>query len=391
MISYNKTWLANLRIREQLKNELKKGNITPQEFTTVTEKYKVGFYTPNLLGRIGLFILTIVIVGFTYALLSLMAGSSAESAGWFCFLSVLSYTALELIVRFKFHYRSGVDDALLVISGIVFSATVFFLIYGDSGRDDKLFLSEIAFIVSLWLTLRFDDTLAAAFCAGSFFAMILFGWTKAGSMAMDTAPFVMMLGSIFVFWRLSHYKIKKAVVNYQNSLLIAQIVALLVFYAAGNYYVVRVLGDDLKGIDSSYQTAIPFGAFFWLWTMLIPFVFIALGLKQKSKLFLRTGVVLVAAAVITYKNYYHLLPVDVEFTIAGLAILALVYGVTRYLKTPKHGFTKDDIDEDIKADEIKVESLLVANSFADTPTAPADNGIKFGGGDFGGGGATGGF
>ncbi|MBB3054769.1 hypothetical protein [Mucilaginibacter gotjawali] len=393
MISYNKTWLASLRVKAQLHQELKQGNITKEEFAAFNEKYPVGFYTPNILGRIGLFILTIVIIVFTDALLSQMVGQAAERAGWFCFLSLLSYTALELLVHFKFHYRSGVDDALLVLSGIVFTGTVYYLIYGGSGSGstDKLAFSEIVFIVSLWLTIRFNDMLAAAFCSGAFFGIILFGWTRTGSMGVATAPFVIMFAAAFVFLRLTYYKNKKALINYQNSLLIAQIVGLVVFYAAGNYYVVQVLGDELKGIDSSTHTAVPFAVFFWAWTMLLPLIYIAIGLMRKDKLFIRLGMVLVAAAVITYKNYYHLLPVDVEFTIAGAALLALVYGITRYLKTPKHGFTKEDIDEDIKADEINVESVIVGSEFSDTPTAPADNGVKFGGGDFGGGGASGGF
>ncbi|WP_295675638.1 hypothetical protein [uncultured Mucilaginibacter sp.] len=391
MISYNKTWLASLRVKAQLHQELKQGNITKEEFAAINEKYPVGFYTPNILGRIGLFILTIVIVVFTDALLSLMVGQSAERAGWFCFLSLLSYVSLELIVHFKFHYRSGVDDALLVLSGIVFTGTVYYLIYGGNGNTDKLSLSEMIFIVSLWLTIRFNDMLAAAFCSGAFFAIILFGWTRTGSMGVETAPFVMMFAAVFVFLRLSYYKNKRALVNYQNSLLIAQIVGLVVFYAAGNYYVVQVLGDELKGIDITTHTAVPFGVFFWVWTMLLPLIYVAIGLMRKDKLFIRVGMVLVAAAVITYKNYYHLLLVDVEFTIAGAALLALVYGITRYLKTPQHGFTKEDIDEDIKADEINVESVMVGSAFTGTPTAPADNGVKFGGGDFGGGGASGGF
>src|ERR1700710_2579841 len=110
MISYNKTWLANLRVQERLKKELDNGNITGEEYKAVTGKYPVGFYTPHLLPRIGFFVLTCIIVIFADGLLTLMAGSSAGSAGWFCFLSILSYVALELVVNLKFHYRSGVDD-----------------------------------------------------------------------------------------------------------------------------------------------------------------------------------------------------------------------------------------------------------------------------------------
>jgi hypothetical protein len=391
MISYNKTWLANLRLRDQLKKELEQGNVTGDEYKAVTEKYPVGFYTPNLLPRIGFFVLTCIIVVFGDGLLTLMAGSSAESAGWFCFLSILSYVALELVVNFKFHYRSGVDDALLIISGLLFSATAYYLLFKDAHDSDDLKIWEVAFVVTLWLTMRFADMMAALICAVSFFAIFLYTWTGLGPNAIATAPFIMMIVSAFIFWRVSFYKNKKALINYQNCLFIAQIVSLSALYAAGNYYVVQILGNELKGVENVANTAIPLGIFFWPWTMLLPFAYIAIGIVKKNKLFLRLGLVLVAAALITYKNYFHLLPVDVEFTIAGAAILAIVYCLTQYLKTPKYGFTIVDIDEESKADQIKVESLLVAGSFSDTATAPANDGIKFGGGDFGGGGASGGF
>jgi len=42
-------------------------------------------------------------------------------------------------------------------------------------------------------------------------------------------------------------------------------------------------------------------------------------------------------------------------------------------------------------DHLKIESLIIAETFSQTPQAPANEGVKFGGGDFGGGGSSGGF
>src|ERR1022692_3792239 len=118
MIAYNKTWLANRRRQAEVKKDLEQGNISNTEFAAIAEKYPVGFYSPNLVVRIGLFILTFVIIFFADGLLSLIASGSGiiESFGWPIFLGLLSYLGLELIVDNKFHYRSGVDDALLFIS-----------------------------------------------------------------------------------------------------------------------------------------------------------------------------------------------------------------------------------------------------------------------------------
>ncbi len=87
MIAYNKTWLANLRLQVQLKKQLNKGCITDAEFSAIQEKYPVEFYTPNLFVRIGLIILTCIIVLFGGGLLSLMSGFNAvDKAGWYFFL-----------------------------------------------------------------------------------------------------------------------------------------------------------------------------------------------------------------------------------------------------------------------------------------------------------------
>jgi len=77
--------------------------------------------------------------------------------------------------------------------------------------------------------------------------------------------------------------------------------------------------------------------------------------------------------------------------IAGIVLLAIVYTIMKYLKTPKHGFTCAEPSEVNALDHLKIESLIVAETFSHTPTASANDGVKFGGGDFGGGGSSGGF
>jgi len=57
------------------KNHVNRGDVSDAEFTTIAEKYPVGFYTPNIFVRVGLFILTCIIVLFAASLLSLMAFS----------------------------------------------------------------------------------------------------------------------------------------------------------------------------------------------------------------------------------------------------------------------------------------------------------------------------
>jgi hypothetical protein len=101
--------------------------------------------------------------------------------------------------------------------------------------------------------------------------------------------------------------------------------------------------------------------------------------------------VLTAAAVATFRAYYKLLPIDVMLTLLGAILLGIAYAVMKYLKTPKRGFTYAEADEADPMDRIKIESLVIAQTFSHAPTPPADEGTKFGGGDFGGGGSSGDF
>ncbi|WP_449435710.1 hypothetical protein [Pedobacter steynii] len=67
MIIYNNIWLANLLIREEAQKARKAEAISIDEQKKIADKYPVGFYTPNIFIRIGLFILTCIIVSFPLA------------------------------------------------------------------------------------------------------------------------------------------------------------------------------------------------------------------------------------------------------------------------------------------------------------------------------------
>jgi hypothetical protein len=387
MIAYNKTWLANLRLQRAVQSNVEQGNISGAEFKAIAEKYPVGFYTPNIFVRVGLFILTCIIVLFADGLLSLMAlsGNIADTGGWAIFLGLLSYGALELMINAKFHYRSGVDDALLFAAGCALIGGFAMLLYKNSETSDFLALAILVFLLTLYFTIRFADVLAVAVCYGSFLWMIFLYWTRVAGIA--TAPFMMMLVSGATYWASHKYSGKKEAINYTNCFVVVQILGLAALYAAGNYYVIATLSTEMM-----HQTGpVAFGPFFWAWTILMPLVYIGFGIKEKNALLLRTGLLLATVAVLTFRNYYHLLPVDVMLTIAGVVLLAIVYAIMRYLKTPKHGFTCAEPGKVNGLNHLKIESLIVAETFAHAPAAPASDGVKFGGGDFGGGGSSGNF
>ncbi len=154
------------------------------------EMSPVEFHSPYFLFvRIGLIILNCVIVLFGSGLLTLMTGFNAvDKAGWYFFLGSLTYIGLELIVHIKQHYRSGVDDALLFISGNFFAVGFGMMLFHD---NVALPLSFFIFVISLVFTLRFTDMLMTAVSCGAFFVFIFFGWMRVVPSGLNTTSVIM--------------------------------------------------------------------------------------------------------------------------------------------------------------------------------------------------------
>jgi hypothetical protein len=261
------------------------------------------------------------------------------------------------------------------------------IFYRDSynGTAFYLLLSAIVLILSIYFTLRFTDMLMSCICCLSFFAFVFLLWLKVIPAGLATAPFAMMALAAGTYLLAFTNSRKKEYVNYRNCFVVVQVISLLVLYAAGNYYVIQTLSTEMAGKTGP----VPFGLLFWIWTILLPFVYIYAGIYKKNSVLLRTGLLLVAAAAITFRNYMHLMPVDRMLTLVGTLVLIIVYVVTRYLKTPQRGFTLAEPDEANLMDHLKVESLIAAGTFSHAPAAPAPaDGVKFGGGSFGGGGSS---
>ena len=138
---------------------------------------------------------------------------------------------------------------------------------------------------------------------------------------------------------------------------------------------------------------VPKGAaasFFWAWTFIVPIAYIGFGIKWKDIMLIRISLILIAASVLTFRNYYHVLSAGTALTLAGGAILVIIYWIIKYLKQPKHGFTLAEPDEVRVEDNVNIEPLIIAQTFA-APQAAKPEGVKPGGGDFGGGGSSAGF
>jgi uncharacterized membrane protein YgcG len=388
MIIHNKTWLNNLKLHEQFEDDYDAGCLNKDELKILKSKYFVGFSSHSVLMRLGLFVLTLIIVIFSAGMLSLFLSEAhlIDNFVWPLILGIANYIILEKWVKDNYHYGTGVDNALI-------ATTASFLIGGfgwmmdtiNPSQSHFIAISLFSLIISIYLTLRFADLLMSALSCLSLLAFIFFAWQHLGGLVMATLPFVLMGASGAVYY------FSKRMINhpqsyyYNHCLHIVEVVSLLTLYFSGNYYVVNELSNELHNTP---RAPLPFGFVFWIITVLLPLGYIAWGVKTKNTIMLRIGLLLVAGAVYTFRTYYHLMPIEVALSIGGAVLLLVSYAVIKYLKAPKHGFTTAPLKRSSLLDHLNVESIIIGETFSHTGTAPNQSNSRFGGGSAGGGGSS---
>ena len=386
MIAYNKTWLYNLFIRSEVEVAFDEHCITKEEKENIGIKYTAAFYSPNIFIRIGLFILTTIILIFSLGLIALLFINAIEDAagGIAIFFAILVFAALEFMLKAKNHYQSGVDDALLwgaaisLFCGIVLPHNM-----------DGLTTCLVGFIISLICAARYADRLMTSLCFISFLGIVFFISIKAGDIAKAVLPFIIMAISFITYFLVKKKNHAGTFNVYGACMVIVEIVCLFTLYAAGNYWVVRELSDSMFNLHLQPGQSIPFGFVFWGFTILIPMIYLLFGIKNKDAVLLRVGLILVAAIVFTVRYYHAVLALEIAMLLGGAILIVIAWALTRYLQVPKHGFTKDELSTRNVMDNMHIESLVLAETFSQQPQI--NEGTQFGGGSFGGGGTSGDF
>lgn len=385
MIAYNSDWLDNLLAQARLREAFLSKEISADEYQQQEIKFPAPFYSTHYFARIGLFLLTLIISGFSLGLLSLMFLSAIEDVftGLVIIFGLLNYGALEYFIREKKHYRSGVDDALLYLSfgyiatGICFAASL-----------SAIGIAFVLFILSAFAAIRFADMLMTCVAVASIcwymFEMLLF----AGTIAVSVLPFVFMLFFVLLYFSARKARYNTGMRHYESPVNFVMILALLGCYAAGNYFVVHELSVALLNIQTRETQSMPLGWLFWLFTISIPFVYLLIGIRRKEVMFIWAGSILIAVAVFTIRYYFAKLNIEIVMLLSGILLIVIAYVLMKYLAVSKGGFTSVSLSNNANEAGRNIEALIIAETFSQQPAAPH---TRFGGGDFGGGGSSGEF
>lgn len=385
MIAHNKVWLEYEWIHEQLDKAYHETCIDREELSSNKKIYAMGFYTPQVLIGIGLFLLSVIILIFSFGLLVMffpIGGTTATYGIESIFFGVTTYCVLEWIVS-KGHFRSGVDEALIWSSAI-------FMIAGINlcFEISPVHNTFLVFGLALWYTLRFLESLMAVLAFFAVLAFIIFNLQKAEQSVQALIPAAIIVFSILVFFLANSMRGLERYKYYRRCLLSTGIAALLSIYLAGNYYIVSTVATTYLHLDLLAEKSLPLGKIYWVLTVSIPWIYLLLGIIRRDIWSLRTALVTLAIMIFTIRHYYHLIPIYVVMIIGGILLIGISFALLRWLRRPKFGFNIHE-DFSIRSRNMKqFESIMIGRFFGSQNQAP-ENTRSFGGGSGDGAGAGG--
>ena len=376
LIAYNSIDLDAQLISNKSESWYKKGLLSAESWDKIKAHYTINFYTPNVFMRIGSFIFCTVLI---YALLFLFAiGSLGNSFTYLALIiGIISIVFLEFTIQSKKHYRSGIDDALLYCGlGFIISS----LAYLIDLNPEKLSFYCLFLPLLVIAAIRYLDGLITivAYCFALIIVVLM--TMKLPKIAALILPFMTMLFAIITYLITLKIQNKIALRFWKNNVDIIEGLSLITFYASGNYFIIQKANEMYF---NNPIVAMPY--LFWAFTFIVPFLYIYQGLKQKNRLILSVGLLAIAVSVATFRNYFHVMPLEIAAIIGGAILLATAYFAIKYLKNNKTPFTYDE-DEDQKPFYQQAESLIIAQTFGNQQGQNEGKPL-FGGGDFGGGGA----
>ncbi len=393
MISYNTTYLRNIAIVKKAKQWFSHQLISGEQMATILNKYDAPFYKPNLFIKIGLFIFTGVLISAALGFYCLFAYTGNHDLGsgfasFTCFLFAIGcFVCLKIFIKNYKLYNSGIDDALLYSAlSFLFSGICIMV---DNTTDNRILFSLVFFFpFIIFAAIRYVETLVTLAAALCLYAIFFFSLLNIGAVAKLIMPFALMLFSVPVYFIARKQKQNDAYFLWKACLSVCEAVALVLFYLAGNYFVIRensIAFFDMKLEDGQ---EIPLAFLFYFLTASVPLLYAYCALKTKNKTILLISLLLITASALTFKYYFSLHHPEITLTGAGIIMILIAYFSIKYLKTDRHGITfKEDANEDNFLKK-NAEALIIAQSFSAQATSQHQNDTNsFGGGDFGGGGS----
>lgn len=384
MIAYNPTWLQNLNLLKTAKQWQHSNLISKEQFAEIQNQYESKFYHPNFIVRILLFIATAIVLGAITGLLVLGVMDIGEEV--LSVLSIIYGVTSWLILDRNFiwknnHYKSGITEALLYhsILFIVLGCIEFF----EDTPEPYAIVLMILFAFASYRYLDLISTMGALLSLGMLMFFVLY---RAGGTMQQIIPIVFIITFSPLYFLFRNLGRQRNTGLWKDCLIVAEGVCLLLVYAAGNYLVVRELSIALLNLDLQPGQDIPLAILFYGLTIVIPILYLYTGVTNKDFVLIRVSLIAIAFSAFTFKYYYSTGHHEITFTVSGLFLLITSVALLRWLKTPRNGYTRENILSE-KWTNSNAQAFIISQTLGVGTKSEVEQ-SQFGGGESGGGGAN---
>lgn len=394
MIVYNKTLLDNVYLEQEANLLKESGFISAEQYKNFNKQLPKLKKEKNIYIRIGLFILGGLLYSSICGMLSLLAIDTMEhSYLFFIFLfAFIGFVTKEYISKKRHYFGYGLDDAF-ILGGILALLIAVGLTFEENYNTNYLAVVIVMAIASSIAYLRYlNIPLALLACIGitASIAYLVFDYLIIGKAIL---PFVLLLFSGSFYFLCKNTLKNLTLPYYYKGLQLAKGFCLIVFYVAGNYFVVREVNASIS--QNYYEESspeIPFAILFWAFTVIIPLVYLFYSLKNKDRMMLWIGFITLCFSFFTFRMYHHVLPPEVALTVGGLFVFVFVYFAIKKTKNNETGITFK-VDRFTNPNAFaNLQVLVSASQLGLKPEAPiAESPMEFGGGGYSGGGSSGEF
>lgn len=385
MIAFNKVLIENTFLLDESKKLEKAGFISKEQLSFIKNELPILKSQNNILIRIGFFILgsflfssiSGVIILFTSSFL----GSHYEVILFiYTFIGII---ASEFLSKEKFH-NYGLDDAFILGFQGCFCGAIGFAL--DSPLAAFITLSIMGFIACI----RYINTISILCCLAGITATICYAVIKLEVVEKLFLPFILFAMAIGMYLVSTKLKKNAMVYFYFNAIQILQGFSLLLGYFSMNYFVVRQLSEKLMDFKVTSEKDIPFAFLFYLFTFLIPVLYITFSLFTKNRMMLIIGFLTFAFSIYTIRYYYSILPLELALIYGGIALFVITYFAVHKIKNNVEGITFKP-NRGTNIDVLTNFEAVITATQVDLKPIENQEKMTFGGGGFSGGGSEGTF
>jgi hypothetical protein len=394
MLAYSRSdWDALLRHRE-IGRWADEGLIEGPAAEALLARFPQPFYSPNAFSRIGLFVFGLICASAGLGLFFLAFDTFLNETGIGTLLLVYGtgcmLIAEMLMRRAKPFFRAGLEEAACYSGlGCWVSGFLFLTLSHSHGHLRTWPALPISVLLGA-AALRYADRLLAVLAFAALIWVAVDFARDSGPAGIYLLPASIIAWSALTAWGCARARRMPALAPWDPIWSALRLSALLCACAAGNYWVMREWGPAwiLDRADAGLPSAWAFYAF----TFAVPIGYLAWGLAKKDRLCLDAGLAAVAAAVLTYKAYHNVIPIETGLTLVGIALLAAAWTCLKAFRPPRFGLSAEPRPRMTRGSLLDAEALAAWTSFGGgSSSGKIPEGFQGGGGKFGGGGAQGGF